>query len=113
MRVPGTTGHQQHRLVFEFAQGIGDMQRIGHHHQARLLAELRDHRRSRTATVDDDSRMLTNPHNGRASDCLLVSGNRLTEIGHQFLRHGDGAAVTAQQQPIAFERRQILADRNF
>ena len=113
MRVPGAAGHQQHRLMLKFAQGIGDMQGVGHHHQARLLAEFRDHRGGGAAAVDDDSRMLANPRDGGAGDGLLVFGNRLTKVGHQLLRHGDRSAITAQQQAIAFKRRQILADRNF
>ncbi|MNM67345.1 hypothetical protein D3C81_788750 [compost metagenome] len=113
MRVPGATGHQQHRFVLKFAQGIGDMQRVGHHHQAGLLSEFRDHGGGGTATVDNDARMLANPRDGGTGDGLLVLGNRLTKVRDQLLRHGDRPAVTTQQQAIAFKCRQILANRNF
>ncbi|MCY1180299.1 hypothetical protein D9M73_207310 [compost metagenome] len=99
--------------MLKFAQGIGDMQRVGHHHQAGLLAEFRDHGSGGTATVDNDARMFANPRDGGTGDGLLVLGNRLTKIGDQFLRHGDRPTVTTQQQAIAFKRRQILANRNF
>lgn len=113
MRIPGTTGHQQHRFVLEFSQRVGDMQGVGHHHQARLLAEFRDHRGGGTAAVDDDARMLANPRDGGAGNGLLVFGNRLADVGDQLLRHGDRAAITTQQQTVAFKRRQVLANRNF
>ncbi|MCY1465512.1 hypothetical protein D9M71_836670 [compost metagenome] len=73
------------------------MQRVGHHHQAGLLSEFRDHGGGGTATVDNDPSMLANPRDGGTGDGLLVLGNRLTKIGDQFLRHGDRPTVTTQQ----------------
>jgi hypothetical protein len=57
--------------------------------------------------------MFANPRHRSSGNGLLVPGNRLTEVGHQFLRHGDCASITTQQQTVAFKRRQILANRNF
>lgn len=99
--------------MLEFAQSVGDMQGVGHHHQTRLLTEFRDHRGGGAAAVDDDSRMLADPRDGGAGNRLLVFRNRLAEVGDQFLRHGDRPAITTQQQTVAFERRQVLANRNF
>ncbi|MNT15656.1 hypothetical protein D3C72_1507210 [compost metagenome] len=113
MRVPGATGHQQHRLVFQFAEGVGDMQRVGHHHQTGLLTKFRDHGGGGTATVDDDARMFADTRHCSTGDGLLVLGDRLTEVGDQFLWHGDRATITAQQQTVALECRKILANRNF
>jgi hypothetical protein len=99
--------------MLKFAQGISDVQGVGHHDQARLLAEFRDHRRRGAAAVDDDPRMLANPPNGGASDGLLVFGYRLTKVGYEFLRQGDRSAITAQQQTVALKRGEIFADRDF
>ena len=49
----------------------------------------------------------------RAGDGLFVLGNALRGFRDQFLRHGDRPAVAAQQQTVAFQRGEILANRNF
>lgn len=113
MRVPGAAGHQQHRLVLQFAQGIGHMQRVGHDHQARLLAEFGDHRRGGTAAVDDDACVFANPRYRRTGDGLFIRRDWLADIANQFLRHGDCAAIAPQQQAVALQGRQVLTDRNF
>ncbi|RMU33852.1 hypothetical protein ALP32_04531 [Pseudomonas avellanae] len=61
MRVPRPAGHQQHRLVLKVGERAGDVQGVGHYHQAGLLAQLRNQRSGGTAAVDDDSGVLTNP----------------------------------------------------
>lgn len=113
MRIPGTAGHQQHRFMLKLAKGAGDIQRIGHHHQARLLAKLRDHGGGRTATVDDDPRMLTNPAHCSAGNGLLIGRHRLCLIGNQLLRQRDRTAIATQQQTISLKSRQVFADSDF
>ncbi|MNI61737.1 hypothetical protein D3C73_1170230 [compost metagenome] len=99
--------------MFEFTQGIGDVQGIGHHNQARLLAKFGNHRSRGAAAVDNDPRVFADPRDRRAGDSLFISRDRLANVGHQLLRHGDCTAITTQQQTIAFERCKILSDRNF
>ncbi|MNI52659.1 hypothetical protein D3C73_1074590 [compost metagenome] len=77
MRIPGAAGHQQYRLMLQFAQGIGDVQGVGHDHQARLQAQFRNHRGSRAATVYDDACMFANPRDGSPSNRLLIFGDGL------------------------------------
>ena len=72
MRIPGAAGHQQHRLVFEFAQGVGDMQGIGHDDQTRLLAKLGDHGGRGAAAVNNDAGMLADAFDGSTGNRLFV-----------------------------------------
>ncbi|MNE25550.1 hypothetical protein D3C80_1188830 [compost metagenome] len=113
MRVPGAAGHQQHRLVFQLAQGTGDIQRVGHHHQARLVAQLGDHRCGGTATVDDDACMFTDTSDRRPGNRLLIQRNRLALICDQLLRHGHRTTIATQQQAVGFQCSKVLADGDF
>src|SRR3990167_9735933 len=72
MRVPGAAGHKQHRLMLQLANSTGDVERVGHHHQAGLVAELRNHRRRGGAAIDNDPRMFADARHTGASDGLLV-----------------------------------------
>ncbi|SST10801.1 Uncharacterised protein [Acinetobacter baumannii] len=113
MRIPGPPGHQQHRLVLQFAQGVDHVQRVGHHHQARLVPEFGDHRRGGAATVDDDPRMLADARRGGATDSLLGGRDGLRSFTDQFLRHRHRTAVATQQQAVAFHGGEVLADGHF
>ncbi|MNF88693.1 hypothetical protein D3C84_711920 [compost metagenome] len=113
MRIPGAAGHQQHRFVFQFAEGAGHIQRVGHHHQAGLVPQLGNHRRRGGAAVDDDPCMLADPRHTGAGDGLLVLGNRLAGIADQLLRQRHRTAVTAQQQAVFFQGGEVLADGHF
>lgn len=96
--------------MLQLAQRRGDIQRVGHHHQAVFVAELRNHRRRGGTGIDDDPRMLADAADRRTGDGLLPGRNRLAGIGNEFLRQRDGAAIAAQQQAILFQRGEILAD---
>ncbi|MNC67125.1 hypothetical protein D3C75_1175940 [compost metagenome] len=96
MRVPRTTGHQQHWLMLQIADGARYIQRVGHHHQAGLTPKFRDHGGSGAATVDDDPRVLANALYRSAGNGLLVGRHRLRRLAEHFLRHRYRAAVATQ-----------------
>ncbi|MOA20104.1 hypothetical protein D3C78_1405260 [compost metagenome] len=77
------------------------------------MAELGDQPRRGAAAVDDDPRMLADARRRRAGDGLLVGRQRLAGLGDQLVRHRHRAAVTAQQQAVAFQRGEVLADGHF
>ncbi|MNH04554.1 hypothetical protein D3C79_638530 [compost metagenome] len=93
MRVPGATGHQQHRLVFEVADGAGHVHRIGHHHQARMAPQFGDHGCRGATAVDDDARMFADTCHGGAGDGLFIGRHRLGRFTEQLLWHRDRATV--------------------
>ncbi|MNY23493.1 hypothetical protein D3C86_1571620 [compost metagenome] len=113
MRIPGTAGHQQHRLLLQLAQGVGHVQRVGHHHQAGTPVQLGDQRCGGAAAVDDDPRMLADAGRSGTGDGLLVRRHRLARFGDQLVGHRQSAAVATQQQTIALQRSQVLADGHF
>ncbi|MNN16116.1 hypothetical protein D3C81_1292450 [compost metagenome] len=113
MRVPGATGHQQYRFVFQFAEGTGHIQRVGHHHQTGLMTQLRDHRSGGAATVDNDPCVFANATDSGFGDGLLIKGDRLALISKQFLRQSYRTAIATQQQAVGFKGSQILADGDF
>ena len=113
MGVPGATGHQQHRLVFEVADGSGHVQRIGHHHQAGLAPQFGDHGCRGAAAVDDDARMFADTPDGGTRNGFLVGRHRLGRLTEQFLRHRYRTAIAPQQQAIGFEGSEVFANGHF
>ena len=113
MRVPGAAGHQQHRFMLQLTQGIGHVQRIGHHHQAMPVAQLRNHRRRGGAAVDDDPCVLANAADRGGGNRLLPGRHRLHAVADQLLRQLHRSAVAAQQQAVLLECGEILADGDF
>ncbi|MND60488.1 hypothetical protein D3C80_517180 [compost metagenome] len=99
--------------MLQLAQGIGDAEGVGHHHQAGFMAEFRDHGRRSAAAVDDDPRMLTDAADGGTGDGQLIGRHRLADLAYQLLGHRHGTPIAAQQQAVLLERGEVLANGHF
>ncbi|MNQ74240.1 hypothetical protein D3C85_889940 [compost metagenome] len=99
--------------MLQLAQGIGDAEGVGHHHQAGLVPQLRNHGRRGAAAVDDDACMLANGADGGTGDGQFVGRHRLADLAYQLLGHRHGTPVAAQQQAVLLECGEVLANGHF